>query len=125
MVKCRQLFYIFFIHNIHCFFSLFITIFCGFCSKNPQKLQENLKKQQELQSFSTMIYPIILTNSNVYFINIAGKQGLTQYSFLSNVLFCALEGLTTLQNLCDNERVAELGCIICAYKMLRIPPICK
>ena len=39
--------------------------------------------------------------------NTTDKQKLTQYNFLLNVLFYALEGLTTLQNLCDNERVAE------------------
>lgn len=56
-----------------------------------------------------MIYPTKATKRNVYFVNTTDKQGLIQYKCLLNVLFCALEGLTTLQNLCDKERVAELG----------------
>ena len=44
----------------------------------------------------------------LFFIDIADKQTLTQCRCLLNVLFCALEGLTTLQKWCDNERVAEL-----------------
>ena len=83
-------------------------IFGCFSQKYPQRHQENLKNNQIYRGLAHRFIQEKQQKSNTYFVDIADNQRLIQYDLLSNVLFCALEGLTTLQNPCDNERATEL-----------------